>query len=188
MVAALHELGVASGREVALSPPHTGTIWEVCLSADGRRALTRSRGSEKGLLGPTCDEWVLWDAETGRELASWSAGADRFSCLALGPDGTLLAEGRIRVVAQGRPGGRYNPFERCGEIRVYDLRHTATSLMIDAGADLKAASEALGHSDLGITMKVYRHVRTDQRDHAVGALAHVLDTLEGGQVAPRDTP
>ena len=61
-------------------------------------------------------------------------------------------------------------------IRVYDLRHTATSLMIDAGADLKAASEALGHSDPGITMRVYRHVRADQRDHAIGALAAALDT------------
>ncbi len=61
-------------------------------------------------------------------------------------------------------------------IHVYDLRHTATSLMIDAGADLKAASEALGHSDPGITMRVYRHVRADQRDHAIGALAAALDT------------
>jgi WD40 repeat protein len=112
---------LASGREIALSPPHTGTIWEVCLSADGRRALTRSRGTEKALFVPTRDESVLWDAETGRELAYQSAGADRFSCLALSPDGSLLAEGRVRVVSRGRPGGRHNPFESCGEIRVYRL-------------------------------------------------------------------
>ncbi|HEY8286848.1 MAG TPA: hypothetical protein VIJ28_20850 [Chloroflexota bacterium] len=37
-------------------------------------------------------------------------------------------------------------------IRVYDLRHTTASLMVDAGADLKAASEALRHSDPRITM------------------------------------
>jgi len=70
-------------------------------------------------------------------------------------------------------------------IRVYDLRHTATSLMIDAGADLKAASEALGHSNPGITMRVYRHVRADQRDHAIGALAAALDTPPPGV---SDTP
>lgn len=59
-------------------------------------------------------------------------------------------------------------------IRVYDLRHTAASLMIDAGADLKAASEALGHSDPRITMKIYRHVRGDQRARAIGLLSDAI--------------
>ncbi len=59
-------------------------------------------------------------------------------------------------------------------IRVYDLRHTATSLMIDAGADLKAASEALGHSDPRITMKVYRHVQSSQRAQALALLAKAI--------------
>ena len=59
-------------------------------------------------------------------------------------------------------------------IRVYDLRHTATSLMIDAGADLKAASEALGHSDPRISMKVYRHVRSDQRARAIALLSDAI--------------
>ncbi len=59
-------------------------------------------------------------------------------------------------------------------IRVYDLRHTATSLMIDAGADIKAASEALGHSDPGITMKVYRHVQSGQRAQALALLAQAI--------------
>ncbi len=59
-------------------------------------------------------------------------------------------------------------------IRVYDLRHTATSLMIDAGADLKAASEALGHSDPRLTMKVYRHVQSAQRAQALALLANAI--------------
>jgi integrase len=69
-------------------------------------------------------------------------------------------------------------------IRVYDMRHTATSLMIDAGADLKAASEALGHSDPRITMKVYRHVRADQRAQAISVLAATLDLPDGPHDAP----
>ncbi len=59
-------------------------------------------------------------------------------------------------------------------IRVYDLRHTATSLMIDAGADLKAASEALGHSDPRLTMKIYRHVQSSQRTQALALLAGAI--------------
>lgn len=53
--------------------------------------------------------------------------------------------------------------ERLPRIRIYGLRHTATSLMIDAGTDLNDASEALSHSDPRITMAGYRHVRGDQR-------------------------
>lgn len=66
---------------------------------------------------------------------------------------------------------------RVTRIRPYDMRHTATSLMIDAGADLKAASEALGHSDPRITMKVYRHVRGDQRAQALALLANAITAL-----------
>jgi integrase len=66
-------------------------------------------------------------------------------------------------------------------IRPYDLRHTATSLMIDAGADIKAASEALGHSDPRITMKVYRHVRGDQRAQAINLLAGAITVQEAAE-------
>jgi len=59
-------------------------------------------------------------------------------------------------------------------IRIYDLLHTATSLMIDAGADLKAASETLGHSDPRITMRIYRHARGDQRARAINLLADAI--------------
>jgi len=65
-------------------------------------------------------------------------------------------------------------------IRVYDLRHTATSLMIDAGADLKAASEALGHSDPRLTMKVYRHVQSAQRAQALALLAQAITGPQEG--------
>jgi integrase len=67
---------------------------------------------------------------------------------------------------------------RVSPMRLYDARHTATSLMLDAGADLKATSETLGHHDPVITMRVYRHVRGDQRAQALTLLAGSLDALE----------
>jgi integrase len=63
------------------------------------------------------------------------------------------------------------------KIRVYDLRHSAISLMLDAGGDLKAVSEVVGHSNPGITIRVYRHVKHDQRAAAVQALAAALDPV-----------
>ena len=65
-------------------------------------------------------------------------------------------------------------------IRVYDLRHTAISLMVDAGGDLKAVSEVVGHSNPGITMRVYRHVKQEQRTAAMHGLAAALDSPPPG--------
>jgi integrase len=59
-------------------------------------------------------------------------------------------------------------------IRLYDLRHTTTSIMLESGADLKATSEVLGHSDPGITQRIYQHVRPEQRERAVSLLASAL--------------
>ncbi|MCH1638933.1 tyrosine-type recombinase/integrase [Paenibacillus timonensis] len=37
------------------------------------------------------------------------------------------------------------------EIRLHYLRHTFASVMYEAGVDLKAISEMMGHSDIGTT-------------------------------------
>jgi integrase len=42
-------------------------------------------------------------------------------------------------------------------IRLHDLRHTFASILYNEGVDLKSISEALGHSDLGTTNKIYTH-------------------------------
>ena len=49
------------------------------------------------------------------------------------------------------------PPEKHG-LRFHDLRHTAASLMIAAGAHPKAISERLGHADIRITMNRYGHM------------------------------
>lgn len=42
-------------------------------------------------------------------------------------------------------------------IRLHDLRHSFASILYNEGVDLKAISEALGHSDIGTTNKIYTH-------------------------------
>ncbi len=46
-------------------------------------------------------------------------------------------------------------------IRFHDLRHTAASLMIYGGNDLKTVSETLGHSSISITADIYAHTIDD---------------------------
>jgi integrase len=43
-------------------------------------------------------------------------------------------------------------------IRVHNLRHTASTLLLSAGKNRKIVQELLGHSTIAVTMDVYSHV------------------------------
>lgn len=43
-------------------------------------------------------------------------------------------------------------------INIHGLRHTHTSLLIDAGATIKDVQKRLGHNDLDTTLEIYAHV------------------------------
>jgi integrase len=43
------------------------------------------------------------------------------------------------------------------QIRFHDLRHTAASLLLAAGVNVKVVSERLGHESIEITLRVYAH-------------------------------
>ena len=53
-----------------------------------------------------------------------------------------------------------NMLERKGlrVVRMHDLRHTAASLAIAGGVELKAVSGMLGHSNIAITADTYGHL------------------------------
>jgi integrase len=68
------------------------------------------------------------------------------------------------------------------DIRLYDLRHTAISLMAEAGADFKAVSEIAGHADVRITRNVYQHVNRGQRKAALDVLG---EALTQGDMGPK---
>jgi len=59
--------------------------------------------------------------------------------------------------------------------RPHDLRHTAASLWIAAGADLKTVSSWLGHSTAKLTLDTYGHLMGTDADRA--ALARVNRAL-----------
>jgi integrase len=55
-------------------------------------------------------------------------------------------------------------------LRLYDLRHTAASLMIREGASVKAVQKQLGHATASITLDVYGHLFPDELDALAGRL------------------
>jgi integrase len=66
----------------------------------------------------------------------------------------------------GRPG-----------LRPHDLRHTAATLMLSAGAPLTAVSAVLGHSSPQVTAEIYSHVLDGQTHQAIALLPHLQRTL-----------
>jgi integrase len=59
-------------------------------------------------------------------------------------------------------------------IRLYDLRHTAASLALAAGAPVKAISEQLGHSNTAFTLDVYAHLLPHMQAEAVQRVEALL--------------
>lgn len=55
-------------------------------------------------------------------------------------------------------------------VRFHDLRHTAASLMIHEGVELKTVSEILGHSSITITADIYGHIVEEKKKEAAQKL------------------
>lgn len=54
---------------------------------------------------------------------------------------------------------------------IHDLRHTAASLAVSAGANIKAVQRMLGHASAAMTLDVYADLFDDDLDE----VAEVLD-------------
>ena len=63
-------------------------------------------------------------------------------------------------------------------IRFHDLRHTAATLLVMQGVNPKVVSEALGHSDVSITLEIYSHVLPDLQRLAADAMNNALDPTD----------
>ncbi|HKX68200.1 MAG TPA: tyrosine-type recombinase/integrase, partial [Intrasporangium sp.] len=64
--------------------------------------------------------------------------------------------------------------------RPHDLRHTAASLWIAAGVDIKTVSSWLGHSTAKLTLDTYSHLMgTDADRAALDRVNRVLGSFTG---------
>ena len=68
-------------------------------------------------------------------------------------------------------------------LRVHDLRHTAVSLLIQAGVHPKVIQRLMGHSSVTITMDTYGHLIGNQLEQA----SHALDALLASSKTDDDT-
>jgi integrase len=64
-------------------------------------------------------------------------------------------------------------------ITFHDLRHSAGSLMLRAGARYAEVSEVLGHSSVKVTQDIYAHAFPETRCEAVTGLSRLLKRTGG---------
>ena len=70
-------------------------------------------------------------------------------------------------------------------VRLHDLRHTAASKMIEAGADLVTVSKILGHASIQMTMR-YAHPTPENMRLAVNKLGEILGSTRQKVDTPSD--
>ena len=70
--------------------------------------------------------------------------------------------------------------KRTYTIRFHDLRHSAGSLMLKAGASIADVKEILGHSSIAVTAAIYLHSYEDTKRDAVAGVAQMLRARKVG--------
>jgi integrase len=60
------------------------------------------------------------------------------------------------------------------EIPFHGLRHTAASILLDKGINLRALSEILGHAEGSTTINIYSHMLKGTGEHAAKIMQQVL--------------
>ncbi|MER7822837.1 tyrosine-type recombinase/integrase [Streptomyces sp. NPDC096097] len=91
------------------------------------------------------------------------------------------------VIPPRKPGER---FIQSREHGMHALRHFYASVLLDAGENVKALSEYLGHGDPGFTLRTYTHLMPNSQARARKAVDGVFreggDTDDGPETAQED--
>lgn len=64
-------------------------------------------------------------------------------------------------------------------LRLYDLRHTCATLLMEAGENPKVVSERMGHASVALMLDVYSHVTPGMQSGATAKLAGILFGSDG---------
>jgi integrase len=111
------------------------------------RAHRRRQNAERLAAGKAWQDWELvFCSPSGAPIDPHDAWEDGHS---------LLAAARVR------------------EARVHDARHTAATLLLEQGIDIRVVQQVLGHSQLSQTQR-YTHVTAELTQHAADQMGDAL--------------
>ena len=99
------------------------------------------------------------------------------ACAGKGPEGLLFGDGVSHMRNSGAQGWFANAVKRAQEmdpsiprLTPHDLRHTAASLAISSGANVKAVQRMLGHASAAMTLDTYADLFDDDLDAVAARL------------------
>lgn len=174
------ELASENNRLVVLFLAYTGVRWgEMAALKVGRLDLAKRRALIAEAVTPVQSHGLVWGTPKNHQMRE--VPIPEFLIAGL----ELLVEGRERsdLVFQGvRNGGvmRVASFARIfkraaavtglPDLHPHSLRHTAASLAIAAGADVKVVQHMLGHASATMTLDLYGHLFDDRLDEVAQAM------------------
>ncbi len=68
--------------------------------------------------------------------------------------------------------------------RIHDLRHTAASLMIQAGYPPKMLQEIMGHASITTTLDLYGHLHPGDMDRDAAQLGSAAERADPARIRP----
>lgn len=75
----------------------------------------------------------------------------------------------------------------CGiEVQTYELRHTAVSIAIASGADIKTVQTMAGHASAAMTLDVYGHLWNHQLDTVANKMVEQMERMRQEEAASDD--
>ncbi len=114
------------------------------------------------------------------------------ACAGKGPEGLLFGDGVNHMRNSGDKGWFANAVRRAQEfdpsiprLTPHDLRHTAASLAISSGANVKAVQRMLGHASAAMTLDTYADLFEDDLDEVATRL-NDADAAGGAAVGSAD--
>lgn len=182
----VHRLASAAGDygDVVLFLAYTGLRWgEMAALKVGRLDMLRRRLDVVEAVSAPRGElvWATPKSHSGRSvpfpefladpLARRCEGKSREDLVFTGPDGGVLRSNNVRRRAFAAALREVQSADAdFPTITPHDLRHTAASLAVSAGANVKAVQRMLGHASAAMTLDVYADLFDDDLDAVAIAL------------------
>lgn len=120
------------------------------------------------------------------ELAATMAGKSRDDLVFTAPEGGVLRLATFRTRTFNKSIEALRPTDETGTVTtgfpratIHDLRHTAASLAISAGANVKAVQTMLGHQSAALTLDTYADLFPDDLERVAEALDAAREAAAG---------
>jgi integrase len=197
-------------RRMVLFLGYTGLRWgEMAALRVGRLDLDRRRAMITESVTPVSGEGLVWGTPKMHErravpippflvgeLRQHVAGLRKDDLVFRGPRGAVAQSQKFQHAAltdaaiamqlcdfvpdPKRPG----ELVAVNVMHPHQLRHTAASLAIAAGADIKVVQQMLGHKDAAMTLNRYGHLFGDRLDVVADAMDAARSAALGSRVLP----